>query len=90
MNPQTIVAIKFVLGWSANIGATRIVSGIVHNNVARVAIYDKLLVPIGSLAVGSLLGSAAQKHVHEQIDMAVEVTEKIQEEQKKRNLQSVK
>jgi hypothetical protein len=81
MDPKFIEAAKFVLGWSASLGASRIVSTFA-NSVPRENVIDKVTVPVGGFALASLVGMTAKKHMEEQIDSAVEAVEKYQETQK--------
>lgn len=86
MDPKFIEAAKFVLGWSASLGASRIVSKFA-NCVPREGIIDKVTIPIGGFAVSSLVGMTAKKHMEEQIDSAVEAVEKYQETQRNKQQQ---
>jgi len=89
MDPQIITIAKLVLGWSANIGAGRIVSSFA-SSVPRQNVIDKVCVPVGGFALASVTGAIAQKHMTQQIDQAVEMVEKMQEAQKKNNVTAVK
>lgn len=60
----------------AGLGVTKIVSGIVKNNVPIVTTAEKVMVNAGSFVLGSMLVQQSSKHVEETINEAVSWFEK--------------
>lgn len=52
----------------AGMGVSKIVGGIVKNNVAIVTTADKVLIHAGTFVLGSIAWDQASKHVEQQFD----------------------
>lgn len=72
MDPSQIALARTILGWAASFGAGHIVSSIATTHTPVATTFQRITVPVGKLALGSLVGARVKQHTEEQFDQAVE------------------
>lgn len=65
--PLARTAVHLISG----LGVSKVVYGVIRNNVPVVTTLDRVQVTIGSLVIGSMVGQQASKHVDERINAAL-------------------
>lgn len=74
MDPNTALAVgKMAVRWTAQAGVSKIVHGVVSNNVSTITTYQKVSVFVGSFMLSSCIGDRIGEYSDEQVDEAVEL-----------------
>lgn len=71
-----IAIAKQAVGYVVAAGAAKIVSGFISNNTDPEKVIDKITITVASVAIGSLVKEALQKHTDAKIDSVVELWNK--------------
>lgn len=69
---QTAEIVKAATGFTAGLGISKIVSGIINTNVPVNNKYEKVVIFVGGFAIKMVIGDIVQNTINQKVDATVE------------------